>query len=195
MQNEAAEPPHLRSPYTRVILNGFMGAGKSTVGKQLAPLLGWRFVDVDAILVERTDMAISDLFTWHGEQHFREMEAALIEELLTEEEIVIALGGGAIEDAGTRTHLAESPACLIIYLEASLQVSLARCALDSGMEVCSDSGMKSNAAERPVLQDTALLERRFQLRLPFYQSAHLTIGTAGLAPLEIAHQIVNFVRL
>ena len=151
-----------------------MGAGKSTVGRLLAPLLGWRFLDVDAVLTERWGASVAALFENHGEAWFREREAGATAELLAHEEAVIALGGGAVEHPGTRAVLAATPDTLIVYLEAPLALALARCAGEPG------------AAVRPILEDAALLERRFHTRLPLYQAAHLTVPTEGRAPAELA---------
>ncbi len=160
-----------------------MGAGKSTVGRLLAPLLGWRFLDADQVLTSRTGLSIAQLFWLHGEPAFREMEAALVAELLREENTVLALGGGAVEHPDTqsllRTMLSADSESLLVYLEAPLAVSLARCAAEPG------------AAVRPVLSDQDLLRRRFATRLPLYRSAHLVMPTVACSPDEIARQIAD----
>ena len=154
-----------------------MGAGKSTVGRLLGPLLGWRFVDADAVVAEHAGAPIAELFSRYGEPWFREREAAAIEQLLTGENLVLALGGGAVEHPGTRTLLATKPETLVVYLEAPLAISLARCAAEPG------------AALRPVLENTSLLENRFQTRIPLYRAAHRTIATEGRTPAELAATI------
>ncbi len=159
-----------------------MGAGKSTVGRLLAPLLGWRFLDADLLLTDRTGTSIAELFTQHGEQGFREMEASLVADLLQQDQVVVSLGGGAVEHAGTRARLLESETSLVVYLETSLAVSLARCAVEIG------------SALRPVLQDADAVERRFNARLPFYRAAHLTISTEDRTPAAIAERIAAALR-
>ena len=170
------------SPYRRVILTGFMGAGKSTVGRLLAPLLSWQFRDADAFLTANSGATIAELFTRHGERQFRELEAALIADLLHEADTVISLGGGALEHAETRARLAATASTLVVYLQAPLAVSLERCAAETG------------SALRPVLQDAAVIERRFLARLPFYQTAHLTIATEQQTPQAIAQRVAAALR-
>src|SRR3954454_23474290 len=92
----------------RLMLTGFMGSGKSTVGPLLAARLGWRFVDADDVLVAETGMAITDFFARHGEGAFREREHAAIARLAGEDALVLALGGGAIETEATRELLLKS---------------------------------------------------------------------------------------
>ena len=171
--------------YTRVVLTGFMGAGKSTVGRLLAPLLGWHFLDADAALIEHTGSSIASLFDCHGEAQFREMEASILAELLEQEQMVIAMGGGALESASTRNRIAATPATFLVYLQASLAVSLQRCSGDEG-------------SIRPVLVSPAggqssSLEQRYQARLLAYQTADLTVATEGRSPQQIAEAIAGIV--
>jgi shikimate kinase len=171
-----------------------MGAGKSTVGKLLAGLLGWKFLDADHLLTRQTRSTIAELFARHGEEHFRSQEALLIASLFNHRDAVIALGGGAVEHPATARALAAaaSPATahtagtpvdqqagttLVVYLETPLALSLERCAAEPG------------AAIRPVLQDTRALEERFSRRLPLYQTAGLTVQTAARTPAEVAAHI------
>ncbi len=160
-----------------------MGAGKSTVGRLLAPLLGWRFLDMDTLLSTRTGTTIAQLFTEHGEHGFRAMEAELVAEQLEQTRVVISLGGGAVEHEETRARLLESTGSLVVYLQTPLAVALARCAAEPG------------SAVRPVLDDADAVERRFNARLPFYGAADLTLHTEGQAPATIAERIATAVRL
>ena len=109
------------------MLTGFMGSGKSTVGPLVAARLGWRFLDGDDVIVSETGMAISDFFARHGEPAFREIERETIARLAGEDRLVLALGGGAIEDAGTRDLLLNAPGTILVHLEVSLDTTLARC--------------------------------------------------------------------
>ncbi|WP_158615270.1 shikimate kinase [Acidipila sp. EB88] len=157
-----------------------MGAGKSTVGRVLASMLGWQFQDADAVLSERCGTTIAGLFEQHGEPHFRKLEAALVADLLTTEtRSVLSLGGGAVEHEETRRKLAESSGSLVVYLQVPLGIAVDRCRLEPG------------AALRPVLQDTPLLNERYQRRLPFYEAADLVCPTAGLSPEQIAETILT----
>ncbi len=158
-----------------------MGAGKTTVGRLLAPMLGWRFLDTDEILVKRHNASIASIFEEHGEPRFREWEAAVVASALQENEVVIALGGGAVEHAGTRALLAGTPETLTVFLEAPLAVAIARCTAESG------------AAARPVLADAARLQARHGARLPLYRSARLVLDTKAQTPEALARAVVDAV--
>src|ERR1700722_9403973 len=86
----------------RIVLTGFMGSGKSTVGPLLAARLGWHFVDVDNVIEAEAGAAIAEIFARYGEGAFRDREHATIARLATGERLVLALGGGAIEREDTR---------------------------------------------------------------------------------------------
>ncbi len=177
-----SEPRPVVSPVRRVVLTGFMGAGKSTVGRLLAPELGWSFFDVDAVLAERERLSVAEIFSKHGEAHFRGLESSLIEALLRTDASVIALGGGAMEHARTRSLLAETPHTLLVHLQTSLMTSIHRCAAEAG------------AAVRPVLNDREALAARYAARQPLYAMAHLSVSAEDLHPLEIVARITPYVR-
>ena len=100
-----------RKPVERIVLTGFMGSGKSTVGRRLAQRLGWRFVDLDSLIEQRDGRAVSRIFADSGEPAFRAMETDALTSSLRESRLVVALGGGALETAGesprTRNSLAD----------------------------------------------------------------------------------------
>jgi shikimate kinase len=156
-----------------------MGSGKSTVGPLVARRLGWRFVDVDDVIVAETGMAISRFFATRGERAFRDVERATIERLAAEDQLVLALGGGAIEDARTRELLLQGAGSLLIHLEVTLETALARC---GGTE-----------HTRPVLADRANLEARYARRLPLYRAAHVSITADNLTPGEVADAVLRTV--
>jgi shikimate kinase len=169
-----------RTPVRRIVLTGFMGSGKSTVGPLVARRLGWRFVDVDDVIVAETGVAIAEFFARHGEAAFREREHATIVRLAAAEELVLALGGGAIEQAATRDALLTGEGTLLIHLEVELATTLARC---SGTE-----------DTRPVLADQANLALRYERRLPLYRTAHVSIPADALTPEEVVDAIVEAIR-
>src|SRR6185437_11456753 len=86
-------PPHLR----RLVLTGFMGAGKTTVGRMLAARLSWEFLDLDAYIESRTGAAVPSIFAEHGERHFRKLESQALASALGLNNVVLALGGGTPE--------------------------------------------------------------------------------------------------
>lgn len=160
----------------RIVLTGFMGSGKSTVGPLLAARLGWPFIDVDNVIESEAGAAIAEIFARHGEGAFRDREHATIARLAGGENIVLALGGGAIEREDTRTLLLNAPSALLVHLEVELATTLARC---SGTE-----------GTRPVLADQANLAARYERRLPLYRAAHLTVRTDALTPEQVVDAIL-----
>ncbi|ACU53194.1 Shikimate kinase [Acidimicrobium ferrooxidans DSM 10331] len=124
----------------RVVLIGFMGAGKTTVGRLLARRLGADFVDADDALVAETGRSIPDLFRVRGEVGFRQLEGDLLGRLLRSARGVIALGGGAIE----HDELAELVApWLVIYLEVPYDVARQRVGSDDGRPMLTRSDLES----------------------------------------------------
>jgi shikimate kinase len=169
----------------RIVLTGFMGAGKSTVGRLLASRLGWPFRDIDAILTAEHRLTIPEIFARHGEDHFRALEAEAIARTLEEDSVIIALGGGAIETPAVRSLIfadaadpmqAATPQTLTIYLEAPLPELLARCS--------------KHGDERPLLAAPEPLEARLTRRLPHYQRAHLTVRTSRSTPEAVISNIL-----
>jgi len=163
-------------PPRRIVLTGFMGSGKSTVGPLLARQLGWQFLDVDEVIESEAGLAIAELFAHYGEAAFREREQATVAQLAAKDGLVLALGGGAIENAATRELLLTASDTLLVHLEVSLETTLARC--------------RGTEQSRPVLADQANLASRYQRRLPLYRSAHLSISVDTLSPSEVVEAIV-----
>ena|SRR5205814_59546 len=161
----------------RIVLTGFMGSGKSTVGPLVASRLGWRFVDADDVIVAETGMPITEFFARRGEAEFREQERATIARLAGEDALVMALGGGAIETSATREHLLSSPGTLLVHLDVTLETTMARC---GGTE-----------HTRPVLADQTNLRARYERRLPLYRAAHVSIASDALTPEQVAEAIVQ----
>ena len=145
----------------RIVLTGFMGSGKSTVGPLLARHLGWKFVDVDDVIESEAGATIADLFARHGEAQFRDREHATIARLAAGDALILALGGGAIEHPSTRSLLLTASGTLLVHLEVELATTLARCG--------------ETGPIRPILADQANLESRYQRRLPLYRTAHVSI--------------------
>ena len=166
-----------RSGIRRIVLTGFMGSGKSTVGPLLARQLGWQFIDVDDVIEAEAGSSIGELFARHGEAAFREREQAAIARLISAESLVLALGGGAIESDSTRALLLGAEHVRLIHLEVGLSTSLARCSAD--------------ARVRPVLADRANLEARYLRRLPLYRSAHASVVVDALTPGEVVDDILR----
>ena len=166
---------------TRFVLMGFMGAGKTTVGRLLANRMAWSFLDVDHWIEAQQSSTIAQIFERRGEAGFRHLEAEAIRELSTRSQTVLALGGGAMEHPGSRELLASSHGTCLVFLDAPLDVMLERCR------------QQPDAAVRPLLQQRVLLEARLDQRLPHYRNAHLTIATARLTPDQVVERILEAV--
>lgn len=110
-----------------VYLCGFMGCGKSHIGRQLAAASGKRFTDLDKVIVEREGMTIPEIFDKFGEPHFRELEAKYIREL--NDGYVVATGGGALINDNTAQFARENG--LSVYINVSFETCYARIKGDS----------------------------------------------------------------
>ena len=155
----------------RIVLTGFMGSGKTTVGALLAEELGWSFVDLDREIEQREGRSVPQIFAESGEQRFRHAEAAALASLLGQRRVVIALGGGAPEELGNRLLLEQTPRTAVVYLAASFEVLVERCRLQA---------VDPGATERPVLADVAAAAVRFAGRRPHYERlATHTVETEG----------------
>ena len=167
-----SRPIRAARPAERIVLTGFMGSGKSTIGPLLAAELGWNFVDLDAEIERRTGLTVPQIFAERGEAAFRKEETAALVAALGHAHTVIALGGGAPETLGNRLLLEQTPATAVVYLAAPFATLAARCAQQSGNI-------------RPNFTDQAAAETRFATRQPLYQRlAHVSIETDGLSPQD-----------
>ncbi len=173
----------LRSTLRRIVLVGFMGAGKSTVGRLLAQSLDWEFLDLDTHLEARAQASIPELFARHGEPHFRRLESSALANALARTSTVLALGGGTPEQLTNRLLLEQTPGTLVLFLDAPFPILFDRCMLQS---------FASPAHQRPVLTTPAEAEARFNLRQPLYlRLAHHTIATADLTAEAAALAILR----
>jgi shikimate kinase len=165
-----------------LFLTGPMGAGKSTIGRQLSRQLRMTFYDSDREIENRTGVDIPLIFELEGEQGFRKRERLVIDELTSLPDIVLATGGGAILDADNRKHLAERG--LVIYLHASVNQQLTRTKHDRN---------------RPLLQTDnprVRLEDLMQVRDPLYREiADLVIDTDGKRVMAVVNQIIRKLKL
>jgi len=165
----------------RVFLIGPMGAGKTTIGRQLARSLGFGFADSDAEIEVRTGADIPWIFDVEGEAGFREREEAVLAEMTTWDNTVLATGGGAILRPANRQALAERG--YVIYLRTTLEEQLRRTRRDRN---------------RPLLQTAdpeGTLRRLFAERDPLYRSvADLVIDTDSSSPKTVAQRVLSSLR-
>jgi shikimate kinase len=161
-----------------------MGAGKSTVGRILARLLGFGFVDVDSMIEQREGVSIARIFAERGEPAFRDLEAAAIAELAARQGVVVAAGGGAPIQERNRSFFAFR--CRTFLLEVSLETALARA---SGAGRGAGAGA---AGERPLLEQPLHEVRRlYGERLPLYRSLGEPVDTESRTAGEAAREIVR----
>ncbi len=165
------------APLQRIVLTGFMGSGKTTVGPLVAARLGWTFLDVDDVIEAEAGVPITEIFALHGEAGFREREHATIARLAAADALVLALGGGAIETSATRTLLLASPGTLLVHLEVELATTLARC--------------RGTEHTRPILADQANLAGRYERRLPLYRAAHVSIPVDEQTPEQVVDAVLD----
>ncbi len=176
----------------RLVLTGFMGAGKTTVGRLLADRLGWEFVDLDALIEEQAGVTVPEIFAAHGEAHFRKLESQALAGALGRNKIVLALGGGAPESLTNRLLLEQTPATATIFLDAPFATLFDRCM----MQALNPGALESAAQARPNLADPAAAEARFHTRQPIYRRlAQHTIDTASLTTEQTVATLLTRLHL
>ena len=161
-----------------LFLTGPMGAGKSTIGRQLSKQLRMAFHDSDHEIEHRTGVDIPLIFELEGEAGFRKRESVVIDDLTRLPDIILATGGGAILDPLNRRHLRERGR--VVYLHASIDQQLKRTARDRN---------------RPLLQTgnpRARLEELMAVRDPLYREiADIIIDTDGMRVREVVREIIR----
>jgi shikimate kinase len=162
---------------TRIVLVGFMGAGKSAVGARLAERLGYRLEDMDRRIEERTGLTIAALFEERGEKGFRKEERREAAALAVLDRRVVAAGGGAFVHPRTRALLREN--ALTVWLRCDLETLLGR---------IPDDGARPLAGNRAIMR--ALLAERE----PSYRQADLAVDTSEATPQEVADLIVDLIE-
>ncbi|AAK03308.1 TPA: shikimate kinase AroK [Pasteurella multocida] len=164
-----------------IFLIGPMGAGKSTIGRQLAQLLSMDFVDSDNEIEQRAGADISWIFDVEGEDGFRKREERIINELTQRQGIVLSTGGGAVLSKENRNHL--SARGIVIYLETTVEKQYQRTQRDK---------------KRPLLQEVEdprqVLEDLAKIRNPLYEEiADITLPTDEQSAKVMATQIVDLI--
>ena len=158
-----------------IVLVGFMGAGKTTIGRLLAERLGIPFVDVDAVIERREQRLIREIFEQSGEEEFRRIEHDAVVESLNGPDAVVALGGGAVENPGTLRAL---DSVFVVFLEVEFDEAMLRIGRDQ---------------YRPMISNPDIKEI-YVRRLPLYRSvSNLTIRTAERSAELIVSEIVSCV--
>ncbi|MFD0145054.1 MULTISPECIES: shikimate kinase [unclassified Streptomyces] len=163
-----------------VVLVGPMGSGKSTVGALLAERLGVPYRDTDADIVAAQGREISDIFVDEGEPRFRELERQAVATAVAEHAGVLALGGGAVLDADTRTLLAGLP---VAYLSMDVEEAVRRVGLGVARPLL---------AVNPRRQWRELMEARRPL---YTEVARVVVATDDRTPEEVAQAVLDALEL
>ncbi|MHB8173739.1 MAG: shikimate kinase [Nitrospirota bacterium] len=160
-----------------ITLVGFMGTGKTTVGRLLAGRLGYRFIDVDEEIEREQGVSISHIFSELGESYFRMLERDFIKTLSFREGLVVSAGGGAVIDE--RNIDAMKLGGVLVCLTARPETIMKRV---------------GKSRRRPLLKVPDPMARIIDLmreRDPFYRKADFTIDTTAITPEEVSDSIVN----
>lgn len=163
-----------------IYLVGFMGTGKTTVGKLVADKLGVKFVEMDAVIEEQEGIKIVDIFAQKGEPYFRGLEKELLKELSVQHDLVVSCGGGLVCDDQNLKLLKSTG--IVFSLEISAEVAYER---------------TKKCACRPILNVSDPLTKIKELlaaRNPYYSQAHYTINTEENSIEESADKIANIVN-
>ncbi len=173
-------------PEFRVVcLTGFMGSGKSTVGRMLAAQLAWHFVDLDTEIERETGLAISQMFEQKGEPVFRDIEHERLSRVLgwaseRSARMILSLGGGTfaqprntalIRDFGTSQRVGVA----VVWLDCTIEMLLQRCVL---------------MGDRPLFRDEESFRKLYQERLPYYQQADFRVQSDGES-VRVVEQIMG----
>ena len=162
-----------------VVLTGLMGAGKTSIGKEMASLIGCPFIDADSVIVERAGMAIADIFDLYGEPRFRALERSVIGDLLAADPpVIIGLGGGAFMAAQTRSHIEQTG--ISIFIKADLDILVKRVGSGRGRPLLERSG---DPASR--------LRQLIEVRYPVYQQADMVVEAYDEPLDKTTHRVME----
>ena len=162
----------------KIVLTGFMGTGKTSVGRELSKQLNYKFIDTDVLIEEREGTPISLVFKNKGEDYFRSLEQATVEDVSKLDNVVIATGGGVIKNKQNVTNLGNRG--VLLWLKADPEIILKRVMLEGGKRPLLD-------VEEPLNEINKLLNERLDL----YNQADTSIDTNYITPQETAHEIIE----
>lgn len=161
----------------RLVLVGFMGAGKTTVGRALAARVGWDFVDMDERLEEKLGATVHEVFEGQGEATFRREEEEVARELAERERLVVAAGGGAFVFPATRALLKRN--ALTVWLRCDLETILRRVPADG---------------RRPLAGNREIMQARLAERDLSYSEADVSVEASDDGPAVVVDRILGAVH-
>jgi shikimate kinase len=162
-----------------IYLVGFMGTGKTCVGRELARRKKWHFIDLDNFIELKEKRTISDIFAKEGESHFRRLEKKALKEIAKEKKFIVACGGGIVINSENIEVMKDSG--MIICLSATPEVIYKRVSL---------------SLHRPLLKvkdPKKQIELLLKLRAPFYAQADKIVDTSKYSIKEIADKIIKII--
>lgn len=162
---------------TNIYLVGFMGSGKTTVGRTLAMRAGKNFLDLDRMIESRENRTINKIFSETGENYFRQIERIILKELSKEKNAVIATGGGTFVDIKNRQLIETSGSS--IWLDLSFEETLKRL---------------EKSARRPLATDKSRLKELFHERLSAYHHADLRVDANGKTIEHLVGDITSWIQ-
>lgn len=167
-----------------VVLIGFMGTGKTSIGRMLAARLGCAFHDLDRKIEEKHGTSIPAMFKEHGEAYFRAREKEAVRDTAGRSHLVIATGGGTVKDPENAELLRKNG--VIVALTADVDTILMRTAARGSRPVLD----QADAGDRRAAVVQLLEERRH-----LYEDADITVDTSGRSPLEVTEHILQAIRI
>ncbi|MBU2496080.1 MAG: shikimate kinase [Candidatus Omnitrophota bacterium] len=182
----------------KIVLTGFMGAGKSATGKILARQLNLEFIDTDSIVEERAGQPIKEIFQLQGEPFFRSLEKKVVAEIARKDGVVIAVGGGAILDPENRRNLKKNG--IVIFLMVSPDWVRKRVAGDGSrplLNVPNNVGARliAPAGRMNPTPTKKIIKNLLSQRLPLYRKADICVDTDGKTPRAVAQEIIEKLKL
>jgi shikimate kinase len=168
-----------------IVLIGYRCCGKTSVGKNIAERLDKRFIDTDDLIRERSASSIDNIVSRHGWQHFRELEKDVIKEVTSNDDLVIAAGGGVVTEKENIQNLKKNG--FFIWLRSDIETIKERMKKDEK----SSENRPSLTGEDPVDE----IKRVMEVRKPLYESAaDMIIDTSSISIPEVAELILSEVK-